>query len=221
MLHAALVLLLNKEELMFNQEDNESSVVTLRPHRSKRKQVEEAGLPMEIKVRFVRVLLDTGEVEVLVTTLIDEEKYSAPEFKEIYNMRWGVETYYKTIKERLCLENFTGQSVEAVNQDFYSTIFVSNIESIFTKDVQKELDEKSLNNLHCQQVNKAVSFNAIKNHIIDLFYKERDLSVILKRLDELFKTNTVCKREGRKNPRHKKSPRKILNYYKRKKKICF
>ena len=40
---------------------------------------------------------------------------------------------------RLNLDNFTGTTVEAVKQDFYSTIFVSNLESIIVNDAEKEL----------------------------------------------------------------------------------
>jgi hypothetical protein len=32
--------------------------------------------------------------------------------------RWGVETFYGVLKGRLELEHFSGQSVEAVRQDF-------------------------------------------------------------------------------------------------------
>jgi hypothetical protein len=37
-------------------------------------------------VRFVRVRLSTGEIEVLVTSLLDEKKYLALMFKELYNL---------------------------------------------------------------------------------------------------------------------------------------
>lgn len=133
----------NQARMMFGNNDIESQVVTLRPHHSKKKQIEELGLPMEITVRFVRVVLDTGEVEVLVTSLLDENLYPTEDFKELYHLRWGIETYYGTIKGRLSLENFTGKSVETVLQDFYSTIFISNFESILTEDAQQELDKKN------------------------------------------------------------------------------
>jgi hypothetical protein len=43
-----------------------------------------------INVRFVRVRLSTGEFEVLVTSLLDEAKYPAAGFLELYGLRWGV-----------------------------------------------------------------------------------------------------------------------------------
>jgi len=50
---------------------------------------------------FVRVRLSTGEIEVLVTSLLDEKRYTAQMFKELYNLRWGVEGFYGVIKERV------------------------------------------------------------------------------------------------------------------------
>jgi hypothetical protein len=113
---------------MFEEGAPESRIVTLRPGGANYKQIKSLGLPMEITVRFVRVVLDTGEVEVLVTSLLDEQEYPTEIFKELYYLRWGIETFYGTIKGRLTLENFTGKSVEAIKQDFYATIFISALD---------------------------------------------------------------------------------------------
>lgn len=43
----------------------------------------------EVKVRLVRVELDDGEIEVLMTSLVDRVKYPASIFKWLYGKRWG------------------------------------------------------------------------------------------------------------------------------------
>ena len=61
------------------------------------------------------------------------------------------------MKGRLSLENFTGKTVESIKQDFWSSVFITNLESIMTADLEKrgvQVDRKI--------INKAVSFNAIK-----------------------------------------------------------
>ncbi|MCP4112969.1 MAG: IS4 family transposase, partial [Desulfobacteraceae bacterium] len=75
--------------MMFEPDAEESRIAVLRPHHTKKKEIEALGLPAEIKVRFVRVVLDNGEVEVLVTSLTDETQYSVNDFKELYHLRWG------------------------------------------------------------------------------------------------------------------------------------
>lgn len=64
------------------------------------KEFKKLGLtvPRTTRLRFVRVDLDTGEVEVLLTNLLDKERYPAREFKALYNERWGVEEGIKTAK---------------------------------------------------------------------------------------------------------------------------
>jgi hypothetical protein len=42
------------------------------------------------KLRLVKVILDTGEVEILATTLLDNNKYPLEIFKELYFKRWGL-----------------------------------------------------------------------------------------------------------------------------------
>lgn len=174
----------------------------------------------EMHVRFVKVILDTGEEEVLITSLLDTEKYPREDFKNLYWLRWGIETYFDILKNRLNLENFTGKSSEAVRQDFFSTIMISNYESLMTADAQDKLEAKE-NNKYNQKVNKAVSFNTIKNKVLDLFYFNRDdLDDLFEKMDQLFLMNPSPIREKRLFERNTNA-RKALGFHKRQKKIVF
>lgn len=121
-------------------------------------------LPASIPLRFVRVDLPDGEVEVLATSLLDKKTFSQRAFKKLYYKRWRIETFFQAIKSRLAVDNFTGRTVEAIKQDFYSTLFVSGLETILAADTNKQLARKDT--LHRQQVNKAISFHAIKDKIL-------------------------------------------------------
>ena len=205
---------------MLKGEGPDSQIVTLMPCDKQASLMRQLELPPSITVRFVRVKLDTGEWEVLVTSLLDEEKYSTKEFKELYYLRWGVETFYGLIKTRLELENFTGIGAEAVRQDFFSTLYLSGLETILTEPAQNELDQKETQ--HPQIVNRAVSFNAIKNQALDLlFLSDIEPDVLLNRLTALFLTNPCLERKGRSPPRKKASSRALLDFHKRRKKHCY
>ncbi|MCP4113428.1 MAG: hypothetical protein GY749_49190, partial [Desulfobacteraceae bacterium] len=93
-------------------------------------------------------------------------------------------------------------------------------ESVLTEDAQESLAAKSSDNKYPQTVNKAVSFNAVKNHVIGLFLKEENLETLSDKLTRLFMMNPVCVRE-REVPRKKSKPRKLVNYRRRIRKICF
>ncbi len=92
----------------------------------------------------MRVTLDTGENEMLVTSLIDEKIWPTAEFKEIYWLRWGSEGFYDILKTRLELENFTGQTAESVYQDFHATVLLPGMESLLTSGQITELSEKTV-----------------------------------------------------------------------------
>jgi hypothetical protein len=198
-----------------------SRVVTLRPPPGQKASLLALGLPLDIRIRFVRVVLDSGEVEVLGTSLLDDATLPSEWFKELYGLRWGVETFYDRVKNRLNLEHFSGKTVEAVKQDFYATLFISGLESILIHDAQQHLGHKTPKNQYPQQVNKMVSFNTIKNHVIDLFLSDLDPSTLYAELTHLFLTNPGPIRHGRKVDRIKRNATQLVHYDKRIKKICF
>ena len=73
------------------------------------------GLPVNaqttITYRLIRVILPTGEVEVLLTTLLDTKRFKRGYFSEIYRKRWGIETCFHVIKSFLELANFSAYTV--------------------------------------------------------------------------------------------------------------
>jgi len=161
-------------------------------------------MPTTLKLRFVRVVLNTGEVEVLVTSLLDERKYPDAEFQELYHERWQIETFYHILKSRLCLENFTGKTVEAVRQDFHSTLYISALESALTEDAEHLLEKKK--NTHTQKVNKAISFHVIKNKAFEIVaQKNKTSEEMLGELTELFQQNPTLVRSQRIKKRKKRN----------------
>ena len=207
---------------MFEQDIVTSRIVTLTPQPDVKKQIQAEGLPEQITVRLVSVRLDTGELEVLVTSLLDEQEYPTEGFKELYHLRWGVEGFYGLIKERLNLENFTGKTALSVKQDFYATIFIVGLESILSQKADQELAKKSEANALEQTVNNMVSFNGIKNHVIELFFDQsKPIELLLETLTNWFMMNPTYTNREREVPRKKNSPRISLNYNKRRRKLCF
>ena len=51
-----------------------------------------------VRVRLVRIELDTGETEILATSLTDMDMYPHELFAELYHLRWPVEEDYKTLR---------------------------------------------------------------------------------------------------------------------------
>lgn len=123
----------------------------------------------------------------------------------LYHYRWGIETYYGLLKSRLDLENFTGRSPEAVRQDVYATIFLNNLESVLTRPAQRQMTNASSPRQYACQVNRAVSFHALKLHIIDLLLSQEPPQQVIQKLEGLFAGTPVSARPKRKVPRKKPS----------------
>lgn len=99
------------------------------------------------RIRVVKFPLPSGEIETLITDL-PQETFATSDFKALYFRRWPIETRYDTLKIKLQLENFTGKTVLSVFQDFYASMFLSNM-ATFTKyvtdaEIQKDNADKNL-----------------------------------------------------------------------------
>ena len=87
-----------------------------------------------LKLRVLEIQLSNGEIEHLVTNILDSS-ISLDDFKWIYQKRWGIETKYNDVKNKLEIENFTGYSPKAILQDFYATMFLANLAGVLEYDL--------------------------------------------------------------------------------------
>jgi len=62
-----------------------------------------------LRLRLIRVELESGEIEVLITSLTDEQKFPYEIFMDLYHKRWPVEVDYLFMKQRIEIGNFPAQ----------------------------------------------------------------------------------------------------------------
>ena len=163
-----------------------------------------AELPEEIEVRLVSLRLPTGELEVLATSLMDESVYPVESFGPLYQQRWGIETLFGVLKGRLSLENFSGRTLEAIQQEVHATVFLSNLETVITRPAQQQLKAKDPERKFPTQVNHAVAFHAIKSQVLDLLMSRKSVEKVLRQLEAKFLQDPVSVRKDRKAPPRKK-----------------
>lgn len=188
-------------ELLRKNRAGRSGVVKLFAPREERAELAALGVPLELTVRFVSVRLPTGALEVLATSLQDEKKYPTRDFLALYHRRWEHETFYGVMKGRLDLENFSGLTPEAVRQDFHSTVLLCNIESVLTAGADAAVPEPTAPPQPPQQVNRAVSFHALKHPLLPLLYSDVPVERVLEKLQSWFAGARVSERPGRAVPR--------------------
>jgi hypothetical protein len=198
-----------------------SQVVKLVAASDPRAQLKQWGLPSELIVRFVSVRLSTGELEVLVTSLLDETLYPTPEFSGLYQRRWHHETYHQMLKGRLDLENWSGQTVEAVRQDVQAAVLVSNVESVLSQEAQEALSAHDATRQYAAQVNRAVSYHALKERMLDLLWSRRPIQKVLEEIQRWMQSNPVSVRPDRSPPRRKQSFHRSYHYQRNLRKTVF
>ena len=121
--------------------DQPSTIFQLKPnHRAKALCKEHEMTAEPLTVRAVRVQLKTGEVEVLLTSILDRDLIPDADFSELYAMRWGVEGDFRHLKSRLQLENWTGKRVECIEQDVHARVLAKNLSSVLILAAQTQLD---------------------------------------------------------------------------------
>jgi DDE family transposase len=183
-------------------------VVELAAPERQRAFVQQRHLASRLRVRFVKIALADGEVEVVATSLLDAKAVPAAALKTLYGWRWGIETYYDRVKNIFEVERFSGRNVRSIEQDFFGIIFLTTLESVLSKEAEAELAQESAaaQRKHVAQVNHAVSYLALVDHTIALLLDPPgSVEATLATLHFLFKTNPTLYRPGRRFPRHQRS----------------
>ena len=99
---------------------------------------------VKLTVRIVKFLLDSGEEEtLLVDPKLPPDIFTFEKIKELYFLRWGIETDYRLIKSGLQLENFTGTSSLFVKQDVYATALLLNLTAFAKLESDILIDERT------------------------------------------------------------------------------
>jgi len=159
-----------------------------------------------LKVRLVRVILPNGEVEVLLTNLWEREGYGVELFGPLYNMRWGIETAIGLAKNLLQLESFSGLSVAAVEQDFYATVLLANLEALLSRQAEEERQQQNDRLAHAGepvkvykyplQVNHNKASGKLRQRLVHLM-SEGKPQWILQELSAYFQKHVLPVRKGR------------------------
>lgn len=186
----------------FYNSGQQSQIVALELPRKDRKMAGELGIKSrQVTCRLVKVPLDSGETEILLTSLTDETAYTIEDMKELYGLRWGIETHYCALKQKAELENFSGKSIKAIEQDYYAKMFILTYTAVLVQPVNQLL-EQAPKKKHVHKVNFIEAMARMKKAIVDIFIFKR-ISQTLEKLFDWFAAFTEPVRKNRKFKRPK------------------
>lgn len=113
-------------------------------------------------------------------------------------MRWGIETVFDDLKNKMQIENFTSQKPAIMEQDIYATIYLSNIINDILLEASSEL-ERTTSGKHEMQINRGLAVGIVKEELFHLQIekylkkKEEIMDVIINEI----KKNLLPVRKGR------------------------
>src|SRR3954463_13645571 len=181
----------------------DDAVVLLEPHAEALADCRARGLSvLPIRVRLIRVLLPTGEVEVLMTSLLACDDYPAEAFAGLYHLRWTQEECYKCFKCRVEVENWSGKSALTIDQDFHAKVLALNLTAVLARAAQDVVDDRCRDDIHPKQVNMTPPLGPMRGALTRLLTRSDPLE-LLRALITPVPRPVEPIRPGRSSPRRK------------------
>ena len=147
-----------------------------------------------LSFRIVRFPISETRNEVLITNL-SEDEFSVEELKELYRLRWGIETSFRELKYSIGLINLHSKKVEYIKQEIYAKLTMYNFCEIITTNVII----KKKNTKHTYQVNFTAAIT------VCLLYFKKKFDIPHFDVEALILRNILPVRTGRKDPRKTKT----------------
>ena len=144
----------------------------------------------ELSFRIIRFPIGSNSYEIIITNL-DRNIFDVKKIKEIYHLRWGIETSFRELKYAIGLTSFHARKPDFIKQEIYARLLLYNYCELITTHVIKQMK----NNDKTKQVNFTIAIYICREYLRN----KRNLSppdVI-----NLIEKHVLPVRPGRKDPR--------------------
>lgn len=156
----------------------------------------------ELSFRIIRFPIGSNSYEIIITNL-DRNIFDVKKIKEIYHLRWGIETSFRELKYAIGLTSFHARKPDFIKQEIYARLLLYNYCELITTHVIKQMK----NNDKTKQVNFTIAIYICREYLRN----KRNLSppdVI-----NLIEKHVLPIRPGRKDPRKVKPQASVSFLY--------
>ena len=152
--------------------------------------------------RITRFSIADDSYEMLVTNL-DRSEFSTNDLKEIYHLRWGIETSFRELKYSIGLTSFHARKAEYIKQEVFARLLLYNYCELITTHVVQQMQNKD----KTKQVNFTIAIYICREYL----RQKRNLSPpdVIK----LIEKHVLPVRPGRKDPRKVKPQASVSFLY--------
>ena len=149
--------------------------------------------PYQMKLRIVRFQLETGEFETIATSL--PRTFTLEDIRELYHLRWGIETSFRDLKYTLGLVNLHGKRDAFAEQEIWAALTMFNFTS---RIVREAVVKQPPEGVYAYRVNFKMAVVICREYF-------RTNSADSEKLLQEISRYTVPIREGRRNKRNLKA----------------
>lgn len=119
-----------------------------------------------IKLRAIKIELET-ETEILLTNL----DFTYEEMKELYKLRWSIESTYHQLKENLKIETISSGKEVIVKQEILSQMLVYNIAQSHINVAESKITQEKYK--HEMKINHNMAMGLLKDYFIYIIMEEK------------------------------------------------
>ena len=117
-----------------------------------------------LHLRLTQFQLENGVYECIASNL-DKEEFPPEKIKELYHMRWGIETSFRELKYTIGLTNLHSKNVEYICQEIYAKLILYNFCEIISADII--LEER--NRKYTYQLNYTMAIQICRHYLRQTF----------------------------------------------------
>lgn len=166
-----------------------------------------------IELRITKIEINEQTTEYLISNL-DKEDFSKQDLREVYGKRWQVEISYNSIKNKLKIEEFTGNLPQFIYQDIYAQIVVYNQIQDMLYTGRKVIKSKNGNEY---KINEGKAIGIFKERYIKIMLIKDKIKAV-KELDllekEMEKYVSIIRKNRKSNAREWSPSNKYRTNYK-------
>lgn len=128
-----------------------------------------------LRFRLVRFEISAGNFEIIATNLNPNE-FPVDTIKELYAMRWGIETSFRHLKYSLALNNFHSKKSEGILQEIFAKLTMYN----FTQTITSHIIISKAKRKHLYKINFSVAVHTCRNLLLG-FYSPNNVEAVIQR----------------------------------------
>ena len=99
----------------------------------------------------------------------------------MYHYRWNEEEAFKLLKSRIELEDFSGKTARAIQQDFYAKIFLMTLCSAYAHPIEEKVRQEFIvddDHKHPQKINRTNALANLIDLLVPIYIKKKNSQIV-------------------------------------------